>query len=134
MIKVVLDTNIFVSSIFWGKGNPKKIIDLALDQKFRVFVSLDILEELKKVLERDFEEPEEKIQAQLNLIMSFAELIQAKQEIDVIKSDPDDNKILDCAFAIRADFIVSGDNHLLELKEFKEIRIVSPKEFLEFFT
>ncbi|MDO8538247.1 MAG: putative toxin-antitoxin system toxin component, PIN family [archaeon] len=134
MIKVVLDTNIFVSSIFWEKGNPKKIIDLALNQKFRVFVSLDILEELKKVLERDFEQPEEKIQVQLNIIMSFAELIEIKEQIDFIKSDPADNKILDCAFSIRADFIVSGDNHLLELKEFKEIRIVSPKEFLEFFT
>ena len=134
MIKVVLDTNIFISSIFWEKGNPRKIIDFALDKKFRVFVTLEILEELQKAMQRDFEESEEKIQAQVKLIMTFAELIQAKPEIDIIKSDQDDNKILDCAFSIRADFIVSGDHHLLELKEFKEIKILTPKQFLEFFT
>lgn len=64
MVKAVLDTNILVSSIFWEKGNPHKVVELALDKKIEVFTSTEILQELEKVLKRDFDEPDEMIQRQ----------------------------------------------------------------------
>ena len=65
MIKAVFDTNIFVSSIFWEKGNPHRAVEFALEKKVRVFTSVEILQELERVLRRDFEEPDEMIQRQI---------------------------------------------------------------------
>lgn len=132
MFKVVLDTNIFVSSIFWDKGNPHKTVELALDKKINVYTSIDILKELEKVLRRDFEEPDELIHSQISLIMEYAKLINVNCRLDVVQDDPDDNKIVECAVSAEADFIVTGDPHLLNLKEYMNTKIVSPKEFLNF--
>lgn len=132
MLKVVLDTNIFVSSIFWDKGNPHKTVELALDKTIKVYTSIDILKELEKVLRRDFKEPDELIHSQISLVMEYAELIKVDCRLDVVQDDPDDNKIVECAISAEADFIVTGDPHLLNLKEYKNIKIVSPREFLNF--
>ncbi len=63
----------------------------------------------------------------------MSELVIPTEKFDAIKEDSDDNKILDCAFAGRVDFIISQDNHLLKLKEFRGIRIISPGDFLKEF-
>ena len=67
-LRIVLDTNIFVSSIFWKEGNPRRAVDLALDGKIKVFTSVEILEELKKVPRRDFAWPEDIIHKQIKII------------------------------------------------------------------
>lgn len=133
MFRVVLDTNIFVSSIFWEKGNSHKIIGLVLDGRTRVFTSLSILQELEKVLRRDFEEPEGVIQRQLALIVSYAVVVRSSVKVQVVKEDPDDNKILECAMASKADYIVSGDKHLLALGSFRGIKIISARQFMDLF-
>lgn len=130
MLKAVLDTNVFISSIFW-KGNPYKLIEKALDKKMQVFVTTESLEELEKVLRRDFKEPEDIIQRQLDFILSFAYMVKPKEVGNIIKEDPDDNKILRCAASINADYVVSGDQHLLRLGRFKKTKIVSPKELVD---
>lgn len=131
MHRVVLDTNIFVSSIFWKKGNPHKVVMLSLEGKVNVFTSLPVLEELTKVLRRDFEEPEELVQRQVGLILKYAKVIRPKMKLKVIREDPADDKILECAVSCKADYIISGDHHLLKCKEYKRTKIVSAKEFLE---
>lgn len=70
MIKVVLDTNIFISSIFW-KGSPHRVVEKAVDGKINVFTSIEILQELDKVLRRDFEEPDEMVYRQISLIREY---------------------------------------------------------------
>ncbi len=131
MHKVVLDTNIFVSSIFWDKGNPHKVVALALDKKIKVFTSVEIIKELEKVLRRDFEEPDELIHRQISLVLAYAELVSVSSKINAVKDDPDDNKIIECAVSCSADFVVSGDPHLLNLKEYQGIKILSPREFID---
>ncbi len=131
MVKVVLDTNIFVSSIFWSEGNPHKIVELALDNKIMVFTSVEILQELEKVLRRDFNEPEEIIQRQISLVLEYSAVIKAKVKLDAVKDDPEDNKIIECAVSCNADYVVSGDKHLLNLKEYNGVKIISAKRFAE---
>lgn len=130
MHTVVLDTNIFISSIFWRDGNPHKIVASALEKKFQVFTSFDILEELERVLIRDFEEDSNRIIKQITLIVTYAYIVIPAIHIPIIDEDPDDNKILECAVACDADFIVTGDNHLLKLKQYQRTQIVNPTDFL----
>ena len=130
MSKVVFDTNIFVSSIFWEKGNPHIAVQLALDKKIEAFTTVEILEELETVMRRDFEESDDMIQRQVGLIFEYANVIATGRKLDVVKADPDDNKILECAVACDADYIVTGDKHLLDIKEYEGIRIVTAKEFV----
>ncbi len=66
----------------------------------------------------------------MEAILSFSEIINPEIKVDVIKSDPDDNKILECAIACRASYIISGDSHLLELREYGSIKIINPKTAL----
>jgi len=131
VIKVVLDTNIYISSIFWEKGNPHKIIEKIINREIQNFISNEILKELKRVLERDFDEPNELIEDQIKLIKEYSEIIEILGKIDIIKEDADDNKIIECAISANANYIITGDNHLLKLKEFRGIKIVNSKDFLE---
>ena len=128
---VVLDTNVLISSIFWDKGNSHKIVSMAIGQKITNFTSPEMLDELAKVLREKFKQPEEAIERQIALVANYSQITERKIKVSVIKEDPADDKVLECALACKADFIVSGDNHLLKLKEFRDIRIVTPKEFLD---
>jgi len=130
MIRAVLDTNIFVSSIFWF-GPSHKVAGKALDGKIEVFTSIEILQELDKVLRKDFNEPDEMVHRQISLIMDYATVVQSGVNLSIVKKDPDDDKIIECAVSCNADYIVTGDRHLLDLKEYKEIKIVTAKQFLE---
>ena len=114
-LKVVLDTNIYISSFYWKLGNPNKIIDKAIDKKIEVFVSDEILIEIRKILVRDFKESDESIDSKINFVLGFANLID------------------ECALSANTDYIVSGDAHLLNLKEHNGIKIVSPAEFMRLF-
>lgn len=129
-MKVVLDTNIFVSSTFW-KGPSHKVVEKALDGKIKVFTSIEILQELDKVLRRDFDETDEMVHRQISLILNYATTIPVSVRLSVVKKDPDDNKILECAVSCAADYIITNDRHLLDLKEYQGIQIVTPKQFLE---
>ena len=130
MLKVVLDTNIYVSSIFW-RGNPHKIVELALDKKIKIFTSVEILQELEKVLRRDFQEPDEMIHRQISLIFEYADIIKTTVKVNVVKEDPEDNKIIECAVSCNANYVVTGDRHLLDIKEFRGTKIVNAREFLK---
>jgi len=135
MIKIVIDTNVFISGFLW-KGNPAEIFDLARRGEIKICVSEEIIEELARVLGypkfrsrlRSIEKTSEQI------IEEFLEIVKLypseKLPQPVIIEDPPDDKFLACAVSCQALFIVSGDKHLLQLKEFQDILIVSPKEFL----
>ena len=128
-IKAVLDTNIFISSIFWT-GNPHAIVNLALNKKITVYTSPAILTELEKVLQRDFKEDREFVERQIALILDYAELVRPLHTVSIVNDDPDDNKIIECALTAKAGYIVSGDPHLTNLKEVLGIKIVTPAIFM----
>ena len=133
-IKVVLDTNIVVSSALAIEGNPAKIFELILLEEIESFTSKEILDEIKNVLSRPKitkRTTEDLRDFIIENFEKFSEVIKPKIHIDEIKDDPDDNKFLECAISANANYIISGDDHLLRLKEFKGIKIVNPSEFLE---
>ncbi|MCK5283311.1 MAG: putative toxin-antitoxin system toxin component, PIN family [Nanoarchaeota archaeon] len=129
MLKVVLDTNVFISSIFW-QGNPYHIVRKVINKEITVFISDDIITEIKRVLSRDFELAKQEISDIIDSIAMFTYFIAPKEKIDVIKDDPTDNTILGCAIASDSKVIVSQDKHLLKLKKFRDVVILNPDEFL----
>lgn len=130
--RVVLDTNIFISAILFG-GNPRKVVNLAISELIEVYVSLELLEELGRVLKGKFTLSSFEIDTIISEIKDFTEITIPQVQLQVIKTDPSDNKVLECAVAAKVQFIVSGDKHLLNLANFRGIRIVSPAEFLRIF-
>jgi len=129
MIKVVLDTNVFISALFW-KGAPYQIFKRILEGAILNFISPKILEELKSRLLEKFKLPPEKVKEFLEIIVFNSQIVYSKKKLSVVKKDPEDNKILECALEAKASFVISGDKHLLEIKEYKGVKIISPKEFL----
>lgn len=135
MLKVVLDTNIWLSGTFW-KGNPYRIIKLAEQKRIEVFITNAILEEIVDVLSREgkfqkyMEDSGVHTEQLIKIALSISELTSPRERLSVIKEDPDDNRVLECAISCNADYVVSGDRHLLNLKEFRGIKIVKAREFL----
>ncbi len=135
LMKVVLDTNIVVSGTFWT-GVSYKILKLVDESKISMIVSLPILEEYEEILhsEEILEKTDEYQQARINTIQKIltkAVIVNPKEKLDIIKNDPDDNKFLEAAVEGKARYIVSNDKkHLLILKRFRNIPIISSKEFI----
>jgi putative PIN family toxin of toxin-antitoxin system len=129
--KVVLDTNVLISAIVFG-GKPREILNRIIKGQIQFAISKDILNEMEGVLSgRKFQYPEQVIQVIRKAVEELGEFVIPKKKVKKIVKDPDDNKILECALAAEADLIISGDIHLLELKQYKNIQIVSPSEYLK---
>lgn len=130
MIKLVLDTNIYISAILFG-GKPETIRKLSKEGKITVLISEAILKEITEVLRIKFRFENWQISQTINEIREFTTLITPRKTFFIIKEDPADNRILECAQEGKAQYIISGDKHLLTLKKFQKIEILSPVEFLK---
>lgn len=129
MLRIVLDTNVLVSATII-KGKQFEFLKLAKLGKIKLITSPEIVKEFKEVISREkFGFSEEQISNALKKILEITELIIPQHKLNVIKDDPDDNMIIECALESSADFIVSGDPHLLELKSYRDIKIVNATEF-----
>ena len=130
-MRVVIDTNVFVSGIFWI-GISNKIINFWREEKFDLVTSLKNVEELIKVL-RYFKisMSNELMKEWINLLVENSIIVDVIGNVKVVKDDPTDDKFIETALNGNADYIVSQDRHLLDLKEFEGIKIVTPKEFLQ---
>jgi len=134
-MKVVLDTNVIVSGFLW-KGAPYQLLKAADHREIEILSSIEILEEVERVFEEDRLKPAVRragLSARLimNKIYSIVTAVDAEEDVTVVEEDPEDNKFLECAIEGEADYIVSGDKHLLGLGNYKEIRIIRPREMLE---
>lgn len=129
MIRAVLDTNVFVSSFFGG--NPKKIIDMWKNGEIRICLSKEIVDEYVAVLKRLDINPDH-LKALLELFATGYQILFTSQtsRLDLIREDPSDNKFIECAVALKADCIISGDKALLKIENYMGIDILSPKAFL----
>jgi uncharacterized protein len=130
MKRVVLDTNIIISSALGGA------LVLVLEKwdagEFMVIVTTDVVSEYFEVLNRSkFGLKQETIDRIINFIYQFSEFVVPEEKIRFIADDPEDDKFLEAAVAGKVDFIVSGDKHLLDLKEFRSIPIITGREFLD---
>jgi len=128
-MKVTVDTNFLISSTQWDYSVAHKLLKKLILSDAEIFTTYDILDETAEVLERDFEYSKDEAKNIIEKILLFAKLIKPKQKVDVIKDDPDDNKVIECAIESSSDYIITYDRHLLKLKEYKGIKIVTPEEF-----
>lgn len=134
-MRITVDTNVLISATFWN-GDSNRIIKKVEQKEIELVLSEDIIKEFSEVL--NYKEIQDKIRNK-NLemkrtvakIISLSALVEPTERFNVVKDDPEDNKFIECAKAGRVDFIISNDNHLLRIKEFEGIKIVSPKEFLK---
>jgi len=136
VIRAVLDANVVVSAFLRPAGQPGEILRRWVEEAFfQVVLSPEILEEIRGALFRPrvrqrIDRPDEEIERRLIQIELLAETMRDPPEVRGVPSDPDDDKYLATALATRADYIVSGDRHLLSIGEWEGVRIVGPREFL----
>ncbi len=129
-MRVVLDTNIFISATLGGRLGV--IIDEWKAGKFKLIITDSIAHEYLDVINRPkFKIPKNEIIAATDYLLQIAEFVTPEEEILVIVADPTDNKFLEAALAGKVNYIVSGDGHLLEIGSFREIPIITAREFIE---
>ncbi|MFO7662978.1 MAG: putative toxin-antitoxin system toxin component, PIN family [Chloroflexota bacterium] len=136
MLRVVFDTNLFVSSALIQEGLPAQALDAWRDHQFLLFTSPAIMAEIASTLRYDrirrkYGITEEDIEALLALLVTDAEVVPGQAEVaGSIPEDPDDEVVLACALDGQADVIVSGDKHLLSLNQYRSIPILTVRQFL----
>jgi putative PIN family toxin of toxin-antitoxin system len=139
MTRIVIDTNILVSAILTTKGNPAKILKHVLEGKLNLIISPAILKETQQVLRyprlvklmKKNKITMKEVYDFLDKMSKVAVITPGQLDIDAIPDDPADNKILACAMEGEADYIISGDHHLTDLKIFQGIKIMNPSTFLK---
>ncbi len=129
MLTVTADSNIYISALVFG-GLPLQFLDAARAGVFRLTISDGVLAEVLKVLRLKFLWSEEALLEAATLLASIAGRVEPTEAISVITADPDDDRILECAVAAEAGFIVSGDNHLLRLGRYRNIHILRVADFM----
>jgi putative PIN family toxin of toxin-antitoxin system len=130
-MRIVLDTNTVISGLLWF-GNPRQILDLAEEGTVTICTSSNLLNELEKVLARPkFTERLATVGTSVEEVLDrFIELAEVVEKVMVVTADPDDDAVISCALAAGADCIVSGDAHLLDLKSYGDVEILSAVQFL----
>ncbi len=129
-MKVVCDTNVVVSGFLFG-GNPREILRLASQHRFTNYTSPAMLREVEDVLSRPkFGLHPDQLLELLNLIRDSFEIVTPRQTVQEVEADPDDDRVLETAAEAKADLIISGDRHLLALKQWRNIPIVTPADFI----
>lgn len=129
-VRVVLDTNIIVSAIIF-KGKPLQVLDLILRERLKAITSPILLAELKEILTKKFKLPKYEFELAIKNIEEIFEIIQPKISLNILKADPDDDRVLEAASEGHCDYIVTGDREILSLGTFKNIQIVTADEFLK---
>lgn len=131
-MKVVFDTNVFVSAFIVSGSRGEQALLLAHRRKVALYTSVPILTETARVLHEKFAQPEEDITAVLKMIGRAATIVRPVRTITILEDVPD-NRILECAVTVEVDLIVTGDQHLLRLKAFEGVSIVRLADFLRMF-
>ena len=130
-MKVVVDTNVFVSGVFFG-GTPGRVLEAWRDGRVEVVLSREIVEEYVRVGERLVNRfPDVDLNPALELLTVSATLVTSPSLPERASRDPDDDKFLACALAAGADCVVSGDRDLLDLSAYEGIVVLSPRDFLD---
>lgn len=132
-MKIVIDTNVFISSFFGGI--PREIINLWKNDKLTLCLTQPIIEEYIRVLKRMGLDDKKEID---RLIKLFAEgfntkFISKTPKMNIVIDDPDDDKFIECAVALDCKYIISGHKHLRKIKKYFDNKILSPREFMDRF-
>jgi len=129
MLKVVIDTNVFISGIVFG-GTPRKIIDAWLTKQYIFCLSPELKAEILVKLGKKFSLQQEAMNKIIEALDTYSQKYIPTQKVTLCK-DPQDNFLLELADEAKADYLVSGDKLVLALKEYKNTKIISPREFFD---
>lgn len=131
-MKVVFDTNVYVAAFLTPGGEGEQALLLAYRHQVDLYTSLPVLAEVARVLRGKLGATETAVTAALRAIARVAVVVRPRRQVAALEDDPD-NRILECAVEAGADLIVTGDRHLLRLREFEGIAIVRLTDFLRMF-
>ena len=129
-VKVVFDTNVFVSALTLPGGRGAEALGRIIEGQDNLAFSKPILDELLSVLARKFARNREELARVAVFLSSLGERVESNESLEVLVDEPD-NRILECALAASAATIVTGDRDMLALRSFKDVRILSPSEYLK---
>jgi putative PIN family toxin of toxin-antitoxin system len=130
VLRVTADTNVVVSGLISPNGKPRELLQTARNGEINLTLSHAILEEAADVLSRKFDWPPEDIAEARQRLSEIARIVTPAVLLEVIKEDPSDNRILECAVSAGSGYIVTGDKHLLRLGVYSGIRILKVSDFL----
>jgi putative PIN family toxin of toxin-antitoxin system len=136
-MRVTLDTNVLVSAFISKTGHPARVLNVTLSlEDVQLVFSEQIIQEFVRVMSRDellvrFDYTLANVEELARLLRKTAQMIKVRSAFNAVKEDPADNAILNAAYDGRCEFVVSGDHHLLDLKKFKGIKILSPRQMLD---
>ena len=133
MNRVTLDSNVYLSGFVFG-GKPKRVLEMAIDGEIEVAVSDPIIQEVRRHLLGKFGWSEPRAAEAVESIAEFAKHVMPTEAIDTVPTDPDDNRVLECAVSAGSQTIVTGDDDLLRLVAFRGIEIVRVADFLTRFS
>ncbi len=128
-MKIVLDTNVLISGIFWG-GHPKKILEMVVKGTVKLYATESIVKEYFRIIEKIGKKKPSIVNEWKMLLLDLLNIIEATEEIAICR-DKYDDMFIECAVACGAKYIVSGDEDLLVLEKYREIQIITPKKYLE---
>lgn len=134
-MRVVLDANIFISALISRQGNPAKILDKWQKREIEVVVSSAIIAEIDRVmgyerLQKKYPRIQEERAGLIEDLKGFATVVEPQQRLSVVQADESDNRYVECAVESGANYIVTGDPHLLAVKEYQGIVVISPATLL----
>ena len=129
MNRATADSNIWVSGLNWY-GKPHELLNLARDGTIELAISDAILDEFSRILHDKLEWSDDRLNSMRAEVATFTKRVSSPETLDVVKADPDDNRILECAVAAGSDVIVTGDAHLLQLGAYRGIKIMKVADFL----
>lgn len=129
MDRATADSNIWVSGLNWY-GKPHELLNLARDGTIELAISDAILDEFSRILHDKLEWSDDRLNSMRAEVATFTKRVSSTETLDVVKADPDDNRILECAVAAGSDVIVTGDAHLLQLGAYRGIKIMKVADFL----
>ena len=129
-MKLVLDTNIFISAFYWG-GDSQKIINRVIKGTDKLYISNEILDEIAAVMSGPkFKTSPEIIDRYIRTIEKTGKKVFTTGKIKGICRDKDDNEKIECGIQSRADYLITGDDDLLILKNYRQLKIITLKEFI----
>jgi putative PIN family toxin of toxin-antitoxin system len=129
-VKTVLDSNVFVSALALPGGRAEKALTAAADGRFALAISKPIIHEVLGVLAKKFGRDAEELARVAVFLSELGEVVRPRRTVRILRFEPD-NRILECALAASADAIVTGDRAMLELGEYKGVRIMTLRDFLK---
>jgi len=129
-MKVVFDTNVIISALGW-EGSPRMCLDMARDGRVHGYTCLEILDEVAEVLERKLSIPASTAVEVVEDLLGFLRVVPTTGALSAVEDDPDDDMVVECAVVAEADWIVSGDRHLLSLRHYGGVGVCTPSELLD---